>query len=123
MKLWFSVSSSLPYSAQGRCCASGNQHDEEGPCALLAAQCFSSTPSLSVRLHLADARRLHWRCHSVDHGETRPSAPRRGRTSRISLRRCQRIIPVIRGPYVSRRVDIYVGQHLDAATLEDVDDI
>ena len=46
-----------------------DQDDEEGATLPRHPQSLSSALSLLVRLHLANARRLHWSCHSVDYGE------------------------------------------------------
>src|SRR5271165_3350013 len=72
---------------------------------------------------LAHARWLHGSRRSIDDSEARASAPGRGGTRRIAFRRGQWIIPVVRGPDVAGRVDRHVGEHLDAAALENVDNI
>src|SRR5262249_19460757 len=82
---------------------------------------FNSTRS--VLLYFANARRLHWGCHPIDDGEARPSAPSRGRTGRIGAGSRLEFVPIVRDPDVAGRINGHVGYHLDAAALENVDDI
>jgi hypothetical protein len=82
---------------------------------------FNSTRS--VPLDFAHARRLHRGSHSIDDGKARTSAPGRGWTGRVGGGGRIEFIPIVCDPDVAGRVNGHVGHHLDAAALENVDDI
>src|SRR5262249_47294169 len=84
---------------------------------------FNSTRSVPLSFASDARRRLHWGCHPIDDGEARPSTPSRGRTGRIGAGGRFKVVPVVRGPDVAGRINGHVGYHLDAAALENVDDI
>src|SRR5215813_4593269 len=84
---------------------------------------FNSTRSVPLYFASDARRRLHWGCHPIDDSEARPSTPSRGRTGRIGARGRLNVVPVVRGPDVAGRINGHVSYHLDAAALENVDDI
>src|SRR6516162_2851138 len=73
--------------------------------------------------HWTDARRLHRGRHPIDYGEARPSAPSRGRTGRVGVGSRLEVVPIVCDPDVAGRINRYVGYHLDASALENVDNI
>ena len=59
----------------------------------------------------------------VDNREARTSAPGRGRRRTIRASGRFETVPVVRDPDVAGRVNGNVGDHLDAAALENVDHV
>src|SRR5215472_4594069 len=79
--------------------------------------------SLSVSLHLTYARWLHRGRHAVDDRKSRASTPGRDGRGRILAGGSYQAVPVVRDPDVASRVNSHIGNHLNTATLENVDDI
>src|SRR5262249_12185402 len=64
-----------------------------------------------------------WSRHPIAYGEARPPARGRGGPGRIGAGSRLKFVPVVRDPNVAGRINGHVGHHLDAAALENVDDI
>ena len=80
-----------------------------------AMQTGCLTRAVSVRPHLAHARRLHRRRDSIDDREARPTAPSRGGIDRRIAERRFWEIPVVRRPNVAGWIDLnrpgFAGGH------------
>src|SRR5262249_32467907 len=77
----------------------------------------------SVCPDLTHKRGLHRGRDAINDCETRPAAPSRDRLRWFVVDCCFGTVPIIRGPDVAGRIDHHVGEHLDGAAGEYVEDI